>query len=64
MSGVVMEFKKVDVYEDETLETACNEALHQIREKNYRAELEALGVAKIYEVGIAFLGKEVKVAQG
>jgi hypothetical protein len=39
MSGVVMEFKKVDVYEDETLETACNEALHQIREKNYRSEL-------------------------
>jgi hypothetical protein len=61
LNGVVMEFKKVDTYEDETLETGCQDAIKQIREKNYRSELEALGVVNIIEVGVAFLGKDVKV---
>jgi hypothetical protein len=63
-NGVVLEFKSVNKRRNETLETACVEALRQIREKNYRAELEALGVTKVSEVGIAFLGKQVKAVQG
>jgi len=62
-NGVIIEFKKVNEKRGETLETACKAALTQIREKDYRKELEAFGVKGIIEVGIAFKGKETKIVK-
>ena len=36
-------------------------ALTQIKEKKYDAGLKELGISKIYRIGIAFKGKNVKV---
>ncbi|WBW96282.1 AAA family ATPase [Oceanirhabdus sp. W0125-5] len=62
--GIIIEFKKVDEYDKETLEIAVNEALKQIEEKNYKQELLDLGIENIMELGIAFEGKEVLVKKG
>lgn len=60
--GIIIEFKKVDKFEEETFETALKAALKQIEEKKYDSELKALGIKDIVKVGIAFKGKEVKIA--
>ncbi|WP_241761552.1 AAA family ATPase, partial [Fusobacterium nucleatum] len=39
----------------------AEEALEQIKEKKYDAGLKELGISKIYRIGIAFKGKNVKV---
>ena len=39
----------------------AEEALEQIKEKQYHAELKEKGISKIYKIGIAFKGKNVKV---
>lgn len=62
--GVVIEFKKVSSYAKETLETAVEKALNQIKTKNYAQELHARGIKNIIELGIAFEGKKVLVKQG
>ncbi|QXM05193.1 AAA family ATPase [Crassaminicella indica] len=62
--GIIMEFKKVNKRRKETLEIACNNALKQIKEKNYKQELLDRGVRDIIELGIAFEGKEVLVVEG
>ncbi|GAA0179028.1 hypothetical protein SH2C18_19800 [Clostridium sediminicola] len=59
--GIIIEFKKVDDYDNETLEIATDEALKQIKEKKYKQELLDLGIENIIELGIAFEGKEVFV---
>ncbi len=59
--GIVIEFKKVDKDENETLEKATEIALNQIKEKNYKQELIDLEIENIMELGIAFEGKEVLV---
>ena len=59
--GIIMEFKwKADLKEEE-MEQFAADALRQIDEKRYDAELIALGVAPIFKLGIAFSGKRVKV---
>lgn len=63
-NGIIIEFKKVSSYAQETLETAVNKALQQIKAKNYAQELRARGVQKIIELGIAFQGKKVLIRQG
>jgi len=59
--GIIIEFKKIDVHEKETLEQAAAAALKQIEEKQYASELRALGVKNIVKLGIAFDGKKVFV---
>lgn len=59
--GIIIEFKKVDKYENETLETALEAALSQIQDRDYESELRDLGIKDIIKIGIAFKGKEVKV---
>lgn len=61
--GVIIEFKKVDKFENETLETALEAALKQIEEKRYDTELVSLGINDIVKVGIVFKGKEVRVGE-
>ena len=56
-----MEFKwKADLKEEE-MEQFAADALRQIEEKRYDAELIELGVTPIFKLGIAFSGKRVKV---
>ncbi len=57
--GIIFEFKKVEPDLNETLEQAIEEAKEQIKEKNYRAELENAGVKNILEIAIAFEGKKI-----
>ncbi len=57
--GIVFEFKKVDTKLKETPEEAIEDAKKQLKEKNYRAELENGGVKNIREIAIAFEGKEI-----
>lgn len=59
--GIIMEFKKVDRFENETVETALKAALKQIEDKKYETELIGLGIKDIIKIGIVFNGKEVRV---
>lgn len=59
--GIIIEFEKVDKYENETINTALEAALKQIEEKKYETELTAMGIDDIIKLGIAFKGKEVKM---
>ena len=43
------------------LNAKAEEALTQIKEKKYDSGLKELGISKIYRIGIAFKGKNVKV---
>ena len=43
------------------LTAKAEEALEQIKEKQYEAGLKEKGISKIYRIGIAFKGKNVKV---
>ena len=43
------------------LTAKAEEALEQIKEKQYHAGLKEKGISKIYKIGIAFKGKNVKV---
>ena len=63
-NGIIIQFKKVEHDEKETLETAVESALHQIEDKQYESELKGLGIATIFKYGIAFDGKEVLVRMG
>jgi hypothetical protein len=63
-NGIIIEFKKVEHDENETLETAVESALHQIEEKQYEAELKDLGIPTILKYGIAFDGKDILVKMG
>ncbi|HBL98283.1 TPA: AAA family ATPase [Candidatus Dependentiae bacterium] len=63
-SGIILEFKKVNIKRKETLKTAAQNALKQIEERDYETELRARGLNKIIKLGIAFLGKESLVLIG
>jgi hypothetical protein len=63
-NGIIIEFKKVEHDEKETLETTVESALHQIEEKQYESELKGLGISTIFKYGIAFDGKDVLVRMG
>lgn len=61
--GYVIEFKKVDAYENETPEIAVQKALLQIEEKKYTAELFARGIKTVKRLAVVFEGKQVWVKQ-
>lgn len=60
-NGIVIEFKKYDDEDDENIEKAAQNALSQIKDRNYKVELINEGVKNIIELGIAFKGKEIKL---
>ena len=55
--GVIMELKSAK--SEEVLEEKAKEALHQIEEKAYLAELDRQGVKEVWKYGIAFCGKKI-----
>ncbi len=62
--AMVLEFKVHDMDEEQTLEDTVSNALKQINEKEYDAELLTRGIAreKIKHYGFAFKGKKVLIA--
>lgn len=59
MPGIIIEFKKRDDDEGETMQECADRALEQITTKNYAAELRSQGVNKIAFFGIACHKKEI-----
>lgn len=61
--AIIIEFKVCSRAKKETLEDAVQEALKQIKDKKYDAELVALGVPqeRIRHYGFAFAGKNVLI---
>ena len=63
LPGIVIEFKVFNQNKEDTLEETVKNALRQIKEKDYDAELIKRGVKEenIYHYGFAFKGKEVLI---
>lgn len=59
--GIIIEFKKINDFSDSTIEEVTKEALNQIYDMNYRANLEEKNIKNILELAIVFKGKNVKV---
>jgi hypothetical protein len=62
--GYVIEFKAVDLEENETIESTVKDALKQIDEKKYEIELLQRGVKNIKKLAVVFKGKDVIVKEG
>ena len=60
--GIIIEFKCV--YDSEKPEHVLSQALKQIEERRYAAELEEAGIKKVLKIAIAFRGKELWVKEG
>ena len=58
--GFIFEFKHAKSDSD-NLDSLADEALNQIEEKKYDAELKSLGITNIIKIGIAFRGKNAIV---
>ncbi len=59
--GIIIEFKKAKHETDAILEVAAQDALKQIKNKNYKVELEFRGITEIINVAIVFAGKKVLI---
>ena len=62
----ILEFKVHKPKREKTMEETVENALKQIEEKQYEANLIARGIPKenIYKYGFAFKGKEVLIGNG
>ena len=61
--AIILEFKVYDPDDEETLKDTVQDALKQIEEKQYAAQLEVRGILKehIRSYGFAFQGKNVLI---
>jgi Predicted AAA-ATPase/PD-(D/E)XK nuclease superfamily len=57
--GIVLEFKTAKAEED--LAAVALQALQQVKDKQYEAELKQAGIQSILKLGLAFKGKDVAV---
>jgi hypothetical protein len=57
--GLILEFKVAE--EGEALDSAAEQALKQINERNYETELRQKNIQKIMKIGLAFKGKYVEM---
>jgi len=60
-TGFVFEFKKVDIEDNESSETAMKSALKQIQDRQYAVELRQAGAQKILGIGVVVHKKKVWV---
>jgi len=61
--GIILEFKKADSYEPETIEEAAKEAINQIEDKKYDTVLKEHGIYEIVKLGVGFKGKDCHFEQ-
>lgn len=59
--GIIMELKSDKDLSDKKLDDLSEEALDQIDDKRYDAEMREEGIKNILKLGIAFSGKKVKI---
>lgn len=59
--GIIIELKSGKALMENELEVLSQEALKQIDEKNYDAEMREEGSTEVLKLGIAFSGKNVKI---
>ena len=59
--GIIMELKSDKELDEKRLEALSKEALKQIDDKGYDAEMREEGIEVILKLGIAFSGKKVKI---
>lgn len=64
LPGVIIELKACKDASAEMLEKLANKAIEQINDNQYDTDLRQHGVKDVFKLGIAFCGKEVKVACG
>jgi hypothetical protein len=57
--GIVLEFKTAEETEDLTI--VAQQALQQVKDKQYEAELKQAGIQSVLKLGLAFKGKDVAV---
>ena len=62
--AIILELKTIDMFEEETKETALSNALKQIEEKKYEVEAKKRGYTNILKMGVVFDGKRVWVKRG
>ncbi|NFO47798.1 AAA family ATPase [Clostridium botulinum] len=62
--GIIMEFKKIDDFMSKSIEKGIEEALNQIEENKYEAELKERNVSNILKLAIVFKGKKIEVVEG
>ena len=59
--GIIMELKWKSNLDERALEKLAKEALMQIDDKRYDAEMQQGGIGRILKLGIAFSGKQVSI---
>lgn len=61
--AIIMEFKEISPKKEKSLEETAQNALEQIKEKNYKEELIEAGISEnnIKAYGFAFEGKNVLI---
>ena len=64
LPGILIELKSGKSCSTSQLKELSENALHQIIEKEYDAEMKTKGIRTIYRYGVAFCGKQVAVAVG
>ena len=62
LPGILIEIKVQKDIEADALKTLSEEALLQIKEKQYDVEMQSKGVETIYKYGVAFSGKVVEIS--
>ena len=61
MPGILIELKAKNHLNDEQLNKLANEAIQQIKDKQYETELLSKGITKVIRIGVAFSDKKAKV---
>jgi hypothetical protein len=62
--GIIIEFKKINEFLNDTIEEATEDALKQIEDKKYESELVERGIKNIIKLAIVFKNKQVEITQG
>jgi hypothetical protein len=62
LPGIIMELKWDKDLDDKALDLLSSDALDQIQEKRYDADMKEEGITDIVKIGVAFSGKKVKIS--
>lgn len=62
LPGILIELKAGKDCTDEQLQVLSETALEQIKDRSYEADMTAVGINKILKYGVAFCGKNVRIA--